>query len=315
MNKMPLILLAGPTAVGKTDASIALAKALDGEIISGDSMQIFRGLDIGTAKITPSEMAGVPHHLIDILPPDATFSAAQFRLLADAKIAEITARGHVPILVGGTGFYVNGVIYDYHFGDVGRDSTYRQTLQQILDEQGAPALMAKLAQVDPISAKRLHINDTKRIMRALEVFHLTGKPLSARENDVDKQIPRYQMVYQALNLERQHLYERINKRVDAMISAGWLDEVQKLLAEGVPKNSQALQGLGYRQLVDYLDGAESWERTVERIKRDTRHFAKRQLTWFRHDPNVIWVNKDGKDEEDVIAELLQNICLTIGLCQ
>ena len=314
MKEIPLLLLAGPTAVGKTAASIALAKALDGEIISGDSMQVFRGFDIGTAKITPEEMEGVPHHLIDILEPAATFSAAEFKTLADAKITEIAQRGHVPILVGGTGFYVNSVIYEYDFAQADDDPAYRQVLKDILEEQGPEELMRRLAAVDPQSAARLHVNDTKRVMRALEVYHVTGQPMSAAAAGVDKHRLRYRMVYQALDLDRQQLYARIDKRVEDMLAAGWLTEVEQLLAAGVPKDCQAMQGLGYRQLVAYLDGAESWERTVELIKRDTRHFAKRQLTWFRHDPHLMCVNKDGKDDADIRRELLQNICREINLC-
>lgn len=314
MKDIPLVLLAGPTAVGKTAASLELAKALNGEIISGDSMQVFRGFDIGTAKIKPEEMAGIKHHLIDILAPDATFSAAEFQALADEKIAEIAGRGHVPILVGGTGFYINSVLYAYHFAQAGEDSGYREALRDILEKQGPEALLRQLEAVDPQSAARLHLHDTKRIMRALEVYHVTGRPMSEAAAGVDKHIPRYKMVYQALNLDRQKLYERIDQRVEAMLAQGWLDEVQKLLAAGVPKDCQAMQGLGYRQLVAYLEGAESWERTVEVIKRDTRHFAKRQLTWFRHDPHLLWVNKDQKSDADIFQELLQNICREIGLC-
>ncbi len=314
MKDIPLVLLAGPTAVGKTAASIHLAKALDGEIISGDSMQVFRGFDIGTAKIKPAEMEGVAHHLIDILAPEATFSAAEFQALADEKIREIAGRGHVPILVGGTGFYINSVLYEYHFAQAGEDPSYRQALRQILEKQGPEALMQQLETVDPQSAARLHLHDTKRIMRALEVYHVTGRPMSEAAAGVDKHIPRYKMVYQALNLERQKLYERIDQRVETMLAQGWLDEVKKLLAQGVPKDCQAMQGLGYRQLIAYLEGAESWERTVELIKRDTRHFAKRQLTWFRHDPHLIWVNKDQKSDADIFRELLQNICRETGLC-
>lgn len=314
MKDIPLLLLTGPTAVGKTAASIALAKALDGEIISGDSMQIFRGFDIGTAKIKPEEMDGVPHHLIDILEPEASFSAAEFKILADKKIAEITGRGHIPILVGGTGFYVNSVIYEYDFAEANEDPAYRQVLKDILAEQGPEELMRRLYAVDPQSAARLHANDTKRVMRALEIYHVTGQPMSKAASGVDKHRPRYRMVYQALDMDRQTLYERIDQRVDMMLAEGWLAEVKQLLNAGVSKDCQAMQGLGYRQLAAYLGGAASWERTVELIKRDTRHFAKRQLTWFRHDPHLLWVKKDGKNDADIRWELLQNICREINLC-
>ena len=292
MREIPLLLLVGPTAVGKTEASLDLADALGGEIISGDSMQVFRRLDIGTAKIRPEEMRGIPHHLINIKEPQESFSAAEFKTLADEKIKDIAARGKLPIIVGGTGFYINSVIYAYHFGDAVEDAAYRKALQAILEQEGPERLMALLAEVDPQSAQRLHPNDTKRIIRALEVYHVTGQPLSAAGSSIDKAHPRYRIVYQALVMERPTLYERINQRVEDMLAAGWLAEVEALLAEGVPRDAQAMQGLGYRQLVDFLDGRETWERTVELIKRDTRHFAKRQLTWFRHDPNLIWVQKE-----------------------
>lgn len=314
MQHIPLLLLVGPTAVGKTAASIALAQAVNGEIISGDSMQVFKKFDIGTAKITPTEMAGIPHHLIDIKEPDGEFSAAEFKALADQKIQEISARGRIPIIVGGTGFYINSVIYEYSFSEAVEDKDYRQVLQRLLETQGAEYLLALLAKIDPQSAKRLHSNDTKRVMRALEVFHVTGRPMSELGSGIDKTIPRYSIVYQGLHMDRQKLYQRIDQRVDAMLAAGWLAEVESLLAEGVPESAQAMQGLGYRQLLAYLRGELTWERTVELIKRDTRHFAKRQLTWFRHDPHLIWVEKDQKTDAAIQSELLYNAGRIINLC-
>lgn len=314
MEHIPLLLLVGPTAVGKTAASIALAQAVNGEIISGDSMQVFKKFDIGTAKITPTEMAGIPHHLIDIKEPDGEFSAAEFKALADQKIQEISARGRIPIIVGGTGFYINSVIYEYSFSEAVEDKDYRQVLQRLLETQGAEYLLALLAKIDPQSAKRLHSNDTKRVMRALEVFHVTGRPMSELGSGIDKTIPRYSIVYQGLHMDRQKLYQRIDQRVDAMLAAGWLAEVESLLAEGVPESAQAMQGLGYRQLLAYLRGELTWERTVELIKRDTRHFAKRQLTWFRHDPHLIWVEKDQKTDAAIQSELLYNAGRIINLC-
>ena len=301
----PLVILVGPTAVGKTAASIGLAKALNGEIISGDSMQVFRGLDIGTAKITASEMAGIPHHLLDIKEPWEAFSVAEFKERADAAIVQIAGRGKMPILVGGTGFYINSVLYDYHFGEADSDLAYRQQLQQYVTQHGKEALWKLLNKQDHKSAQRLHSNDTKRVMRALEVLHVTGIPASERQQTVDRQAMRYQAAYLALNLPRDILYQRINQRVDLMIAQGLEQEVRQALAQGVPKDALSMTSLGYRQMIQYLDGEISLEKAIDLIKRDTRHFAKRQLTWFRHDPNIQWVEKQGKSDAEVEAELVQ----------
>lgn len=291
--------------MGKTAASIGLAKALHGEIISGDSMQIFRGLDIGTAKITAEEMDGVPHHLIDIREPWENFSAAEFRDLADACIRDIHSRGRLPILVGGTGFYINGVLYDYHFGEAETDEAYRQQLLALQAEKGSEALWQLLNETDPQSAGRLHPNDTRRVMRALEVFHVTGIPASERQQRVDRGALRYDAVYLGLSLPRDVLYACIDRRVDLMMEQGLEGEVRRALAAGVPQDALSMTSLGYRQIIQYLNGQISLERAVELIKRDTRHFAKRQLTWFRHDPNIQWVDKQGKSDRQIEAELLQ----------
>ena len=300
----PLVILVGPTAVGKTAASIGLAKALNGEIISGDSMQIFRGLDIGTAKITKEEMQGVPHHLIDIKEPWETFSVAEFKRLADEAIADIHARGKLPIIVGGTGFYINSVLYEYHFGEADTDEAYRAELEQYAEAHGNDALWHILQEKDPDSAAKLHSNDTKRVIRALEVLHVTGIPASKRQSTVDKQTMRYNAVYIALNMPREVLYDRINRRVDIMIQDGLEAEVRTALANGTEQDALSMTSIGYRQMIQYFNEEISFDRAVELIKRDTRHFAKRQLTWFRHDPNIQWVDKWGKTDEQVEAELL-----------
>ena len=300
----PLVILVGPTAVGKTAASIGLAKALNGEIISGDSMQIFRGLDIGTAKITKEEMQGVPHHLIDIKEPWETFSVAEFKRLADEAIADIHARGKLPIIVGGTGFYINSVLYEYHFGEADTDEAYRAELEQYAEAHGNEALWNILQEKDPDSAAKLHSNDTKRVIRALEVLHVTGIPASERQSTVDKQTMRYNAVYIALNMPREMLYDRINRRVDIMIQDGLEAEVRTALANGTEQDALSMTSIGYRQMIQYFNEEISFDRAVELIKRDTRHFAKRQLTWFRHDPNIQWVDKWGKTDEQVEAELL-----------
>jgi tRNA dimethylallyltransferase len=309
----PLVILVGPTAVGKTAASIGLAKALNGEIISGDSMQIFKGLDIGTAKITKDEMQGVPHHLIDIKEPWETFSVAEFKRLADEVIADIHDRGKMPIIVGGTGFYINSVLYEYHFGEADTDEAYRAELEQYAEAHGNEALWNILQEKDPDSAAKLHSNDTKRVIRALEVLHVTGIPASERQSTVDKQTMRYNAVYIALNMPREVLYDRINRRVDIMIQDGLEAEVRNALANGVAQDALSMTSIGYRQMIQYFNEEISFDRAVELIKRDTRHFAKRQLTWFRHDPNIQWVDKWGKTDEQVEAELLAIVHDKLGL--
>ena len=309
----PLVILVGPTAVGKTAASIGLAKALNGEIISGDSMQIFKGLDIGTAKITKEEMQGVPHHLIDIKEPWETFSVAEFKRLADEAIADIQDRGKLPIIVGGTGFYINSVLYEYHFGEADTDEAYRAELEQYAEAHGNEALWSILQEKDPDSAAKLHSNDTKRVIRALEVLHVTGIPASERQSTVDKQTMRYNAVYIALNMPREVLYDRINRRVDIMIQDGLEAEVRTALANGVAQDALSMTSIGYRQMIQYFNEEISFDRAVELIKRDTRHFAKRQLTWFRHDPNIQWVDKWGKTDEQVEAELLAIVHDKLGL--
>ncbi len=304
VKKLPLVLLVGPTAVGKTAASIGLAKALNGEIISGDSMQIFRGLDIGTAKISREEMDGIVHHMINIKEPWENFSVAEFKEHVDTLIEDIYKRGKLPIIVGGTGFYINSILYEYHFGEADTDEAYRQELTQLLEQQGNEALWQLLQQRDPQSAERLHSNDVKRVMRALEVLHVTGVPASERQNTVDKSTMRYHAVYLGLSLPREILYDRINHRVDSMMEQGLEAEVRRALHAGVPQDAVSMTSLGYRQMIQYFNEEISREKAVELIKRDTRHFAKRQLTWFRHDPNIQWVDKQEKTDEQIEAELL-----------
>ena len=302
--KTPLVIIAGPTAVGKTALSIGLAKKLDGEIISGDSMQVYRGMNIGTAKIKPEETDGIRHHLIDICEPREGFNAAKFQSMAQEKIAEIAARGHLPIVVGGTGLYLSSLIYEYDFAESAHDEEYREYLERLLREKGEQYLWEMLAEVDKESAERLNIRDTKRIIRALEVYHVTGSPLSRQKQEGRSRQPRENLAFIVLDMDRAELYERINRRIDQMLAEGWLDEVKMLLQQGLTVNDVAMQGLGYRQLARYLQGEISYEDAVYLTKRDTRHFAKRQLTWFRHEKYAYWLNKDGKDENDVLNEAL-----------
>lgn len=309
-----LLVIIGPTAVGKTALSVELALRLHGEIISGDSMQVYKKLDIGTAKIKPGETRGVPHHLIDIKEPDETFSVAEFQQLARAKISEINQRGKLPLLVGGTGLYVQAVLDEYEFEPQQEVSSLRRELQETAAAKGIEYLLAKLREVDPQSAARLHPNDTKRIIRALEYYHTTGKPISDKKPAVCPNGPqRYDAMLIGLTMERELLYRRIEERVDQMMAEGFLAEVQGLLDQGYSPHLQSLQGLGYKQLVSYLQGELNLEEAVELIKRDTRRFAKRQLTWFRRDPRITWYHVDQYPaREALVEEILSRIGRTIS---
>ncbi|MDO4523211.1 MAG: tRNA (adenosine(37)-N6)-dimethylallyltransferase MiaA [Eubacteriales bacterium] len=289
--KQPLIILTGPTAVGKTALSVELAKAVNGEIISADSMQVYKGMDIGSAKVRPVEMQGIPHYLIDELEPDEEFHVVKFQSLAKKYMQEILQKGKVPILVGGTGFYIQSVLYDIDFTENGEDSSYRRELEELAKTKGAEHLHQMLAQVDPISAQEIHANNIKRVIRALEYYHETGEPISEHnERERQKESP-YRYAYFVLNDERTRLYERINQRIDLMLEEGLIDEVRQLRERGFTRNMVSMQGLGYKEILDYLDGDCTLEDAVYRLKRDTRHFAKRQITWFKRERDVCWVEK------------------------
>ncbi|QYR23791.1 tRNA (adenosine(37)-N6)-dimethylallyltransferase MiaA [Paenibacillus sp. sptzw28] len=287
-SKPRLLVLIGPTAIGKTRMSLEIAKAWNAEIISGDSMQVYKGMDIGTAKIREEEREGIPHHLIDICEPDYPFSVAEFQERCGELIRDITARGKLPFIVGGTGLYVESVAYGYEFPDSGSDEAYREEQLQYAAEYGAEALHEKLRAVDPESAQRLHPNDQRRVIRALEVHHLTGMTLSAQLAGQKKTSP-YELCIIGLSMERQALYDRINKRVDAMIEEGLVEEVRRLLGSGVSGDCVAMQGLGYKEIALFLKQQLPLEDAVELLKRDTRRFAKRQLSWFRRMHDIVWV--------------------------
>ena len=307
--KEPLIILTGPTAVGKTHLSIALAKAVGGEIISADSMQVYKHMDIGSAKIMPQEMDGVRHYLVDELEPFEEFHVVRFQEMARAAMKEIRSRGHIPILVGGTGFYIQALLYDVDFSEEDADLKLRQKYAQLAQSEGAEALHAQLAQVDPQAAGQIHANNIKRVIRALEFYEKTGTPISAHNAaERAKQSP-YGFAYFVLTDRREHLYERIDARVDAMMEQGLLDEVKKLRDMGYTRDLVSMQGLGYKELLAYLDGECSLDEAVYMIKRDTRHFAKRQLTWFRRERDVIWVDKPAfdYDEDKILSYMLQEI--------
>lgn len=308
-EKKPLIILTGPTAVGKTKASIGLAKAIGGEIISADSMQVYRHMDIGSAKITKEEMADVPHYLIDILEPEEEFHVVRFQQMAKAAMADIYSRGKIPIIVGGTGFYIQALLYDIDFTENEGDSVYREKLEALAKEKGAAYLHGQLAMVDPKSAEEIHANNIKRVIRALEFYHQTGQKISEHnERERQKESP-YQFCYFVLNDRRECLYERIDQRVDQMIRNGLVQEVQTLKERGCTKQMVSMQGLGYKEIFSYLEGDCSLEEAVYIIKRDTRHFAKRQLTWFKRERDVIWVRKDelNYDDEKLLQSLLESI--------
>lgn len=309
MKKKPLIILTGPTAVGKTKASIGLAKAVDGEIISADSMQVYRHMDIGSAKIKPEEMEGIPHHLIDVLEPDDEFHVVKFQQLAKKAMREIWERGHIPIVTGGTGFYIQALLYDIDFDENEKEDACRKELEAYAREHGAEALHEKLALVDPASAEMIHPNNIKRVIRALEFYEQTGKRISEHNETQRQRESPYAFAYFVLTDDRAHLYERINRRVDQMIEEGLVNEVQALKDKGYTKQLVSMQGLGYKEILDYLDGNCTLEEAIYTIKRDTRHFAKRQLTWFKRERDVIWINKQSfsYEAEQILDEMLSKL--------
>lgn len=312
--KKPLIVLTGPTAVGKTKLSISLAKAVNGEIISADSMQIYKYMDIGSAKIKPEEMENVPHYLVDELLPDEEFHIVKFQQMAKAAMEEIYAKGKIPILVGGTGFYIQAITRDIDFTEAQQEDAYRAKLEQLAEEKGAEYLHQELAKVDPKAAEEIHKNNVKRVIRALEFFHHNGTPISQHNEEQKEQVTPYNLSYFVLNAPRELLYERIEKRIDEMIEEGLLKEVIALKEKGYHRGMVSMQGLGYKEILAYLDGEMSFEEAIRILKRDTRHFAKRQLTWFRREQDVVWVNKDefNYDDEKTLAFML-DVCKEKGI--
>ena len=310
MTKKPLIILAGPTAVGKTALSIRLAKETGAEIISADSMQVYRGMDIGSAKITKEEMAGVPHYLVDVLEPEEDFNVVRFQNMAKDAAAEIWSKGKIPLVVGGTGFYIQALLYDIDFTENDGDESYRRELEKkASDEQGALELYEMLRNTDPKSAQEIHPRNIKRIIRALEFYRQTGKKISEHNETQRQKESPYNYAYFVLNDERSRLYERIDRRVDLMMEQGLLEEVRALRERGVRKDSTAMQGLGYKELYAYLDGEYPLDEAVRIIKRDTRHFAKRQITWFKREKNVVWADRSviGQDDDAVIDFILKEL--------
>lgn len=288
----PLIILTGPTAVGKTETSIELAKAVNGEIISADSIQIYRHMDIGSAKITKEEMRGVPHHLIDELNPDEEFNVVVFQKLAHRAMEQIYQNGRIPILTGGTGFYIQSVLYGIDFDKTQSDASYREELTQFAEAYGAQALHNRLREVDEEAAQAIHPNNIRRTIRALEYYHQTGEKISNHNEEQRKKTAPYRFAYFILERDRSVLYQRINLRVEQMLEKGLLQEVEKLLSMGYKRTLVSMQGLGYKEAAAYLSGEITYEQMEETIKQSTRHFAKRQLTWFRREPETEWIRME-----------------------
>lgn len=307
--KKPLIVLTGPTAAGKTHLSIALAKAVNGEIISADSMQVYKYMDIGSAKIRPEEMQGVKHYLVDELLPEEEFHIVKFQQMAKAAMEEIYAKGKVPILVGGTGFYIQAITKDIDFTQAEQENGYRRELEQLAAEKGNDYLHTMLQEVDPVSAKEIHANNVKRVIRALEFYHQNQSPISAHNQEQKEHETPYNLAYFVLNVPRELLYKRIDDRIDEMMEEGLLEEVEQLKKRGCHRGMVSMQGLGYKEILAYLEGEYPLEEAVRVLKRDTRHFAKRQLTWFRREKETIWMNKDEFDyNENLIFERMVEIC-------
>ena len=314
MQKRPLIILTGPTAAGKTALSIGLAEALNGEIISADSMQVYRHMDIGTAKIKPGQMKGIRHYLIDELDPCEEFSAAVFKERCQRYMEEIYSRGKVPILAGGTGFYIQSVLYSVDFSATEADSSYREELAAFAERMGNGALHERLAVVDREAAEAIHPNNVKRVIRALEYYKQTGRKISEHNEEQRKKESDYKFRYYVLSLPREILYERINRRVDLMKEEGLTQEVRGLLKMGCTREMVSMQGLGYKDIIDALEGRDTLEHAYERIKQETRHFAKRQFTWFRRERDVTWLHKElFSGEEELLQYCIKDCREYLGL--
>lgn len=303
-----LIVLTGPTAVGKTSLSIALAKAVDGEIISADSMQVYKYMNIGTAKITEEEKCGIPHFLIDELEPDEEFNVTIFKNKVMGYIEDVKSRGKVPIIVGGTGFYIQSVIYDINFNEYGDDSNVRKKYEAMAETLGKSELHKKLALVDREYADSVSYNNVKKVVRALTFFEMTGEKLSEHNKRERERSSPFDFAYFVLTMDRKKLYERIDKRVDLMFDMGLVEEVKALMAKGYDKSLVSMQGIGYKEVIDYLSGKTSLEECIDIIKRDTRHFAKRQLTWFKREKVVTYIDKDEFVSEDKCLKEMLRVC-------
>ena len=300
-----LVILAGPTGVGKTHISIKLAKELNGEIISSDSMQIYKYMDIGSAKVTKEEMNGIVHHLIDFLDPKESFTVSDYKSMAEEAIDSVLLNNKIPMLVGGTGLYINSLINNYDFTAADCDMEYRKYLQEQASLKGKIYVHEMLKDIDPVSYHKLFPNDLKRVIRALEVYKLTGTPISEFNSEKKVHDIPYNIAYFVLTMDRKKLYDRINQRVDKMIESGLVDEVKMLKHMGLNENMQSMKGIGYKEMLYYLEGKISFDEAVYLIKKGSRNYAKRQLTWFRKDNRVQWVDKDSFSSEDDIVKYIK----------
>ena len=314
MKKRPMVILTGPTAVGKTELSINLAKMINGAIISADSMQIYKYMDIGSAKIMPHEMQGIKHYLIDELMPEEEFNIYRFKQMAMEALDEIYASGQIPIVVGGTGFYIQGLLYDIDFTKQDADDDYRKQLEEFANINGAHALHEKLKDIDPVSYETIHENNVKRVIRALEYYKQTNEPISKHNEEEKKKESPYNFAYFVLNDVRENLYSRIDKRVDIMMDAGLIDEIKALKKRGCTRDMVSMQGIGYKEMLKYLDGDYTLEEAVEKVKQESRRFAKRQLTWFRREKDVIWIDKDKYEyDESRILQFIEKTLIDKGV--
>ncbi|MCF0131837.1 MAG: tRNA (adenosine(37)-N6)-dimethylallyltransferase MiaA [Pseudobutyrivibrio sp.] len=318
--KKPLIVLTGPTAVGKTSLSIELAKRINGEIISADCMQVYKYMDIGTAKITPQEMDGINHYLIDAIYPNEEFHVVKFKEMATRAIDEIYGRGHIPIICGGTGFYIQALLYDIEFTDNASNDRLRQELSDYADKYGNEALLGKLKEVDKVSASEIPANNRKRIIRAIEYYTLTGQTISEHNRIQRHREAVYNYAYFVINDNRDILYNRINSRVDLMIKAGLEAEVKNLIKMGYSKDLQSMSGIGYKEMIEYIEGNISKDDAIDSIKQNSRHYAKRQLTWFRREKDIIWLEKEElKNQHEMLnkikEELLKRGIISEGFVQ
>ena len=312
-SKIKICIIAGPTATGKSDVAIAVAHALNGEIISADSAQIYKYMDIGTAKLLKEEMQGINHYMIDEIYPDQPFSVSKYKKKAEEYIEHICENGKLPIIAGGTGLYINSLLNDFDFSESVSDEQFRNEMQQIVDEKGAEYVHKMLEKIDKESSERLHFNDTRRIIRALEVFKVTGKTITEFQIESKDKPSKYEFAFVGLTMDRKLLYERIEKRVDIMIEKDLLNEVKNLLSMGYNKNLVSMKAIGYKELADYLDGVYTWTDVIDLIKKNSRHYAKRQLTWFRRDERITWFDVNIDEKSRLVLNIIKHIAGKIDL--
>ncbi len=304
MNQV--IVIAGPTASGKTGLSVEVAKQLHTEVVSADSMQIYRGMNVGTAKVTADEMCGVPHHMIDIVSPMENYNVSRY--VEDAKpiVDSVLAKGKIPVIAGGTGLYINSLVYGYDLAPIPGDEAVREEITKLYEEKGGEFLLEELRKIDPKTADRLHPNNARRLIRALEVYRISGTTISEQEERTKNAPKPYDVKFFVLDTDRDKLYERINRRVDVMLENGLVEEVKNLLEQGIPKTNTSMQAIGYKEIVEYLDGYLTLDEAVEKLKMESRRYAKRQLTWFRRNEGAIWLEAS-LPKEELAAKILDTI--------